>query len=196
MRDEPMHPPEIVASALGRPAVDLQELDRWPLALAFVEGHYETFVLRDLSTGQRLEVTVDLDSGRRVNPAELRQLDYERAQVRGRKLEPGLLRILLRHPDLERVRVRIHFSVASLEQAKGEVDWGDANVRQQFRSLLDAELQELEIGVSLPAPTESPAVDATLAVSQIVKLGGSRLVERIDLMAEPEILDDDNGESF
>jgi hypothetical protein len=192
MRGEPMRPPEIVGSALGRPAEELQELDRRPLAFAFLEGRYATFVVRDRRTGEILEVTMDLDSGRRVDLSELRQLDQERAQVRGRKLEPDLLRILLRHPDLEQVQVRIHFSLAPLAPAEGEADWGDVSVRQQFKSLLDAELRDLEIDMSLPIPTESPAVEATLGAPQIVRLGESLLVQRIGLIGEPEIMDDDS----
>ena len=84
-----------VASIFERPVEQLQELDRRPLPLAFVEGQYETFVVRDLATGETLEVTIDLESGRRVDPVELRNHDRQRATVEGRRLEPELLELML-----------------------------------------------------------------------------------------------------
>jgi hypothetical protein len=84
-------PPQNVADQLGRPVEILQEIDRRPLPLAFVEGRYETYVVRDVVTGERLEVTLDLGSGRRVDPAELRSRDRQLAAIKGSKLEPELL---------------------------------------------------------------------------------------------------------
>jgi len=183
-------PLQDVASILGRPVEDLQVLDRRPLPLTFLGGRYETFVVRDRTTGETLEVTLDLDSGRRVDAVELRRLDRERATVEGRKLEPELLEMLLRHPDLEGVQVRLHFSLEPVRPPGGEADWSDAGVRQEFQALLDVELRELGFDGPFGIPPNAPELEVTLSAPQIIKLGGSPLIQSIDMVAEPKILDD------
>lgn len=185
--DAPLHD---VASILGRPVEDLQVLDRRPLPLSFLGGQYEVFVLRDLTTGETLEVTLDLDSGRRVDAVELRRLDRERGKAAGLKLEPELLDVLLRHPDLQQVQVRLHFSLEPVRPPGGQADWSDVDVRQEFQALLDAELRELGFDGPLGVPSDSPVLEVTLSAPQIIKLGGSPLIQSIDMVAEPKVLDD------
>lgn len=103
-----------IASLLGRPVEQLQELDRRPLHLAFVSGSYEEFVIRDRGTGDTLEIVVSSD-GRRVDPAELRARDRELAEERAQVLSDELLSLLLRHPDLRRVRVRVDLELSGRE---------------------------------------------------------------------------------
>jgi hypothetical protein len=161
---EPMRSPlQSVASILGRPVEVLQELGRRPLPLAFLEGQYETFVVRDLTTGETLEVTLDLESGSRVDSVGLRRLDRERATVEGGKSEPELLEVLLRHPDLEQIRVHLYFSLEPVRPPGGEADWSDVDLRQEFQSRLDGELRRLGIDVPLRAPSDSPELEVTLS---------------------------------
>lgn len=184
------YPLRDVASILGRPVEELQELDRRPLPLAFLGGRYGAFVIRDLTTGETLDVTLDLNSGRPVDPVELRRLDRERGAVEGRKLEPRLLEVLLRHPDLEQVQVQLHFSLEPAQPSIGAVDWSDANSRQDFQSRLDAELRRLDVDEPLYVPSDSPVLAVTLSAPQIVKLGSSPLIQSIALLATPRIRDD------
>lgn len=187
-------PLQCVASILGRSVERLQELDRRPLALAFLGGRYETFVVRDLTTGETLEVTVNLESGRRVDPVELRNRDRQRATVEGRRLTPKLLELVLRHPDLEQIRVRLHFSLHTVQPPGiGEADWSDIDLRQEVQARLDAEQHRLGIDEPLRASSDSPMLEATLSARQVVKLGGSTLFRSIDLVAEPEIPNNSRG---
>jgi hypothetical protein len=73
--------------------------------LAFVPGSYETVVVRDRAGGDTLEVTLDEASGARVDPAELRRRDRELAGRLGGPLSAQLRDLLLRHPELDAVRV-------------------------------------------------------------------------------------------
>jgi hypothetical protein len=192
--NEPMYPTSpllSVASILQRPVEKLQELDRQPLSFAFLEGRYEIFVVRDLTTGETFEVAINLENGRRVDPAELRSRDRERATVEGHKLAPELLELLLRHADLEQIQVRLHFSLESVRPLESrEVNWSDPDLRWQFQARLDAELRKLQVEVPLRVPSDSPVLEVILSARQVVKLNGSPLIESIDLVAEPEIPDD------
>jgi hypothetical protein len=94
-----------VAEVLGRPVETLQELDRRPFRLAFVEGAYETVVVRDRESGATLEATLDATSGDRVDSDDLRRRDRELAKRHGSTLDPMLLELLLRHPELPAIDV-------------------------------------------------------------------------------------------
>jgi hypothetical protein len=95
------------AEALGRPLERVQELDRRLLRLAFAGGSYETVVVRDRASGETVEVTLDASTGERVDAADLRRRDRELADQLGSALAPALRDLLLRHPELPAVRVRI-----------------------------------------------------------------------------------------
>jgi hypothetical protein len=184
-------PPQNVADQLERPVEVLQEIDRRPLPLAFVEGRYETYVVHDTVTGERLEITLDLDTGRRVDPSELRSRDRQLAAIKGTRFDPDLLDLLLRHPDVERVQVRLHYALQPLKRlGSQEADWSDPDVRQAFRSELGAELDRLGIRLDPQVPPHSPVMTATLSAPEILKLADSRWLQSIELAAEPEILDD------
>jgi hypothetical protein len=105
------------AATLGRSADQLQLLDRRPLPFAFVTGHYEALTLRDRASGELLEVALDLDSGERVDPVNLRRLDRERASIEGAALTPELVDLMLRHPELRAVRVHVRRTDGSTHQA-------------------------------------------------------------------------------
>lgn len=183
--------PQMVADQLGRPADALQEIDRRPLPLAFLEGRYETYVVRDVETGERLEITLDLDSGRSVDPAELRSQDRSLATSKDRKLKPVLLDLLLRHPALERIEVRLNFALQPLAPSGVEgADWSDPDLRQAFEPGLRADLRDLGIFLDAPLPEDSPVLTATLSAPEIVKLGDSPWIRSIELAADPEVLDD------
>jgi hypothetical protein len=96
-----------VAAALGRPANQLLELDRRALPLAFVEGSYETVVVRDRARGDTLDITLDEDTGGRADEAELRRRDRELADRLAEPLSPALKELVLRHPELPAVSVRV-----------------------------------------------------------------------------------------
>jgi hypothetical protein len=96
-----------VAAALDRPVEALRELDRRPLRLAFLGGTYETVVVRDRVTGATLEATLEAVNGESVDPVELRRRDRELAERHGAVLDPPLLDLLLRHPELEAIRVLV-----------------------------------------------------------------------------------------
>lgn len=184
-----MHALQDVASILGRPVDRLQELDRRPLPLAFIEGRYETVVVRDRVTGELFEVTLDLDRGRRADPDDLRRLDRERAAVEGQKLEPGFLDLVLSHPELRRVEVRLRFSLEAVQTPDKEADWSDVALRRAFQSRLDQELRALEIGVPMAVVADAPELEATLSVTQIVRLAGSPLIQVMELVSEPRVPD-------
>ncbi|HEX6683900.1 MAG TPA: hypothetical protein VF062_13945 [Candidatus Limnocylindrales bacterium] len=95
-----------VATRLGRPAEKLVELDRRPLRLLTQPGSYATLTLRDRDTGQILEPTVDLATGRIVDATEIRQRERDAIERRG-ALTARLRRLLLRHPDVGEIQVQV-----------------------------------------------------------------------------------------
>lgn len=95
----------IAGAALGRPVDVLVELDRRPFRLAFLPGSYVTVTVRDRTTREVLEPTLDLDTDTAVDADALRRLDRAAAEQR-RALTPDLRDLLLRHPDLRRIEVR------------------------------------------------------------------------------------------
>jgi hypothetical protein len=94
-----------VAAALGRPADQLVELDRQPLPLLLVDGTYETVTVRDRDSGQIRDVTVEVISGDVADPLALRRQDSELASTHAPALSPALRDLLLRHPELTKVRI-------------------------------------------------------------------------------------------
>ncbi len=180
-----------VAAVLGRPVRTLRLLDRRPLVFAFLKGKYEIFVVRDLITNETLEIALDLNTWRRIVPAELRKRDRERATVEGRKLEPQLLDLLLRHADLSKIEVRLYFSLELVRRPEEspQRDWLEPDLREQFQTRLDAELRELGIDVPLRVRPDFPVLEATLSAPQVVKLAASPLIQSIALAGEPEIPD-------
>jgi hypothetical protein len=102
---------EEVAEALGRPAEQLTELDRRPLLLAFLEGDYETVVVRDRATEETVEATLDAATGEPADPVELRRRDRGLAVRLGGRLSSQLQDLVLRHPELESIEVAVTRSV-------------------------------------------------------------------------------------
>jgi hypothetical protein len=96
-----------VASALGRPAEQLLELDRRPLRLAFLERTYETVVVRDRASGATVEATLDPATGERADPDELLRRERELAASLGGPLSPTLRSLVLRHAELTAVHVAV-----------------------------------------------------------------------------------------
>jgi hypothetical protein len=96
-----------VAAALGRPADRLLELDRRPLRLAFLGGEYETVVVRDRSTEETVEATLDAVTGEPADAEELLRRDRQLAASFGGALSPQLRDLVLRHPELEGVLVAV-----------------------------------------------------------------------------------------
>jgi hypothetical protein len=96
-----------VAAALGRPADRLQELDRRPLRLAFLDGEYETIVVRDRGTEETVEATLDAATGESADPEELLRRDRQLAASVGGALSPQLQELVLRHPELEAIQVAV-----------------------------------------------------------------------------------------
>jgi hypothetical protein len=174
---------EVVSSILGRPVGRLTELDRRLLPLAFVEGRYETFVLRDRETEEVLKVTLDRDALEAVDPQELRSLDRERAATEGAKLTPGLRDLVLRHPELSRIEIGVRLSREATEEFAHSV--------RSLQARVDEELARLGIEASLPLGLQIPPEGkAALSVAEIVMLCGSPLIDEIELLADPVVLDD------
>jgi hypothetical protein len=98
---------EQVAAAAGMRIERLTELDRRHVRFSFLPGTYETVVVRDQGTGETLEVTLDVASGRPVDPAELVRRDRQLAARRAGPLSPALRDLALRHPDLRDIRVAV-----------------------------------------------------------------------------------------
>jgi hypothetical protein len=98
---------EQVASALGRPAGELQELDRRPVRLAFLERTYETVVVRDRADGRTVEATFDAETGERADADDLRQRDRELAEDVGSSMSAALMSLVQRHPELAAIRVAV-----------------------------------------------------------------------------------------
>lgn len=166
-----------VAAILERPVERLRVLDRRTLALAFVEGRYAIVVVRDLETDETLEVAFDVDRELPVDPTRLRQRDRERAAVEGRKLQPDLRELVLRHPELEEVEVQLRLVPPEM------------NGRLQ---LLEAELQRLEVEATWrQLPSGADPVAAILSAQGIVRLASSPLIEEMELLGDPEIVDGD-----
>ena len=176
---------ESLATMLGRPADQLQELDYRPLALAFVPSSFVTYLVQDRSSGEILEVTLNIDTGQTADPEALRQLDQKQGAIVGGKLSPELLALVLRHAGLEAVQVCVSFS-PDTTQAAG---WRVANIDEGLRAQLAANLQQLGIELPLQKSERELEIELVLSVQQIVSLGASPLVQSIELVGEPEVPD-------
>lgn len=95
-----------IASLLGRPAEELTELDRRSLVFAFIDGHFNQIVLRDEVSGDVFEITVSAQ-GHLVNADQLASRNQRAAAQRASVLDGELMSLLVRHPELSHVRVRI-----------------------------------------------------------------------------------------
>jgi hypothetical protein len=149
------------------------------------------FVVRDLQSTEVLEVTINLENGQPVKELELRELDRSRSIHQGARLRPSLREVVLRHPDLKKVYVRLHFN-PNIAKAQGEgpaLDWIDPLLRQRFQALVNVELKRLRIDAPLRVRSDYPYQDAELSAGQIVQLGQSPIVKAIDLLKEPAVLD-------
>ena len=96
----------LVGAALRRPADELIELDRRALELAFIPGEYVTVTVRDRRTRQVSDVTLSLATGERHASEDLRAQDRA-AGAALTALAPGLRALMLRHPGLPELRVRV-----------------------------------------------------------------------------------------
>lgn len=95
-----------IASLLGRPAEELTELDRRPLMFAFIDGHFNQIVLRDEISGDVFEITVSAQ-GDLVSANQLAARNQWAAAQRASVLDGELVSLLVRHPELSHVKVRI-----------------------------------------------------------------------------------------
>ncbi len=95
-----------LVAQLGREGHTLVVLDERPLRLLLATGSYLTMTLRDKTTGEILEPTIDLTNGMLVDPRRLREKD--RAAAAGYiALTPRLRDLLLRHPHLTAFTVAV-----------------------------------------------------------------------------------------
>lgn len=97
---------ENVAALLGRPVEDLVELDRRTVTLVFVGEVVDEVVVRDLVTGRVKSVTVD-GGGRRVELPAMHARDRAASASVADILDSPLRELLLRHGDVNDVRVGI-----------------------------------------------------------------------------------------
>jgi len=165
-----------VATALGLRPERIQVLDRRDLALAFVEGDYEIYTIRDLVTGEPQDVALDERTGARVDAEALRARDRELAADRGVKLAPDLRELLLRHPELPAIEVEATFDPGA----------GAAGPK---RRQLEAELARLGIAASPVAVDNGWALRASLSARQVARLAQLEPVRSVELLADPVILD-------
>lgn len=166
-----------VAAALGLPSERIRVLDERPLVFAFVEGEYRIFTIRDLATGELQDVTLNEESGERVDPDSLRARDRELAASEGKKLTPVLLDLLLRHPELVAIEVRAVFD----EPRSGE--------SREGRARLESELARLGIEASPRESGDGLVLEASLPARLVARLAQMPSVRAIELMADPVILD-------
>jgi hypothetical protein len=95
-----------LVAQLGREGHTLVVLDERPLRLLLATGSYLTVTLRDKTTGEILEPTIDVTNGMLVDPRRLREKD--RAAAAGyTALTPRLRDLLLRHPHLAAFTVAV-----------------------------------------------------------------------------------------
>lgn len=177
-----MNPPlDNIAALLGRPADRLQLLDYRPLALAFVPGSYVTFVLRDRASGETMELTLDEATGQAVDAAALRQLDHSQAALRGKKLAPDLLSLVLCHADLAAIPVRVTLAPPAAQAGAEPGVAANAPVA--------AELREMAIDLPPQGHASQSPREMTLSAPQIVALAASPQVHAIALAGDPVIAD-------
>ena len=102
-----MVPIERLAELSGQPFDGLTVLDQQVILLAFVDGTFVDHTLRVGSTKQILRLVTTTD-GELVDLDRLRQDSRRLVEDRASKMNPQLRRIVERHPDAERLHVRIH----------------------------------------------------------------------------------------
>lgn len=158
---------ERLAEHLGLPVARLLRLDNRPLVFAFLDDTYEAHTLRDRTTGELLRV-VTTATGDLVDRADLAHRSNELLAEHSHRMGPGLERLLARHADVPRVRVRIRHGGAGSDSA---VDGRSSAVRElSGREIQDlirtghVERVELIEDVEIPddrvtAPEDDPVAD-------------------------------------
>ncbi len=165
-----------LAAALGRPGVELRELDRRPMLFAYLEAAAIELELRDQETAEVLVVTVDADTGELVDLELLRQQDRELALAVGARLDPDLRELMLAHPELEAVRVGVGLG------------------RGATAATLLEELDRLGITGESVLENALGDVKLELSVREAALLSSSSQLASLKLLEDPVILDDGEPE--
>ncbi len=169
---EPVPDLDRLAAALGRPGVELRELDRRPMLFAYLEAAAIELELRDQESAEVLAVTVDADTGELVDPELLRQQDRELALAVGARLDPDLRELMLAHPELEAVRVGVGLG------------------RGATAATLLEELDRLGIAGESVLENALGDVKLELSVREAALLSSSSQLASLKLLEDPVILDD------
>lgn len=174
-------PPEDVADVVGLPADRLWELDRRALTFLLLRGRFQAFTLRDRETGRTFDVSLDRDTNSLVDEEALRTRDRELVSRHAPALAPALRDLLLRHPELGECDIRI----LGPSTTPGEAG-GHERLQSRIRQVC------AEAGLERQYQRDAHGVIRTsLPVAQILQLAKGGDVTRIELAAEPEILDED-----
>lgn len=171
---EPVPDLDRLAAALGRPGVELRELDRRPMLFTYLEAAAIQLELLDLEAAEVLVVTVDADKGELVDLELLRQQDRELALAVGARLDPDLRELMLAHPELKAVRIRVRLVQSATA-----------------KTLLD-ELDRLGIAGESVLENGYFDVKLELSVREAALLSASSQLASLKLLEDPVILD--NGE--
>jgi hypothetical protein len=133
-----------LAAQLGREGHTLVVLDERPLRLLVETGSYLTMTLRDRTTGEMLEPTIDLTNGMLADARRLREKD--RAAAAGyTALTPRLRDLLLRHPHLAAVAVAIRRTGGATARFTGDA-------RQVLALAQAPDVVELDIAEDVVVP--------------------------------------------
>ncbi|MFQ5527169.1 MAG: hypothetical protein ACE5GX_13020 [Thermoanaerobaculia bacterium] len=198
-RSEPVEAPPArvsrlarIAAALERPAERFQLLEAESLDIVFVEGSYETYTVRDLETGDTIELSLDLSTNERVDPAAIRARDRELAGAIEEKLQPTLFELLLAHPELDALEVVLVFDLEAVREPNEEPvkDWLEPDLRERFGEALMEELRKRQVEATVQLRSDFPWARCTLSARELAALGRSELIERVSLVGSPDIIDD------
>lgn len=101
-----MVPLERLAEVSEQPVDDLTVLDQRAVVLAFVDETFVDHTLRVRSTNQIVRLVTTAD-GELVDLERLRQTSRQLVEHHAAKMNPQLKSILERHPEAERLRIRV-----------------------------------------------------------------------------------------
>jgi hypothetical protein len=145
-------------------------LDRQTRSYAFLKRTADIFTVRDTVTGETFETALDAVTGQLVDLHDLARRERVEAGRVGGKLAPELRDLLVRHPDLARVSVRIF-----LDGTQGVAV--SAEAREQIERL------------GIDPPDSSSKLEVSLPPAEIIELATNPLVRSLQLAEEPVILD-------
>lgn len=180
-----------VASVMEVPVESLRLLDYERVSLVFSDRQIWSLRVRDLSSRRRVTVSVDLNTKEQVDPEKWRRRDRDKIKKEATRLDPSLRSLVLRHPDMGLIRVRLRWALEAAGSTQSEARESRSNTQSlvKFQKALDAELKRNGVLKKVKVPMGFQPLELQLSCREAVKLGSIKLVKDVVLVDDPIIED-------